>query len=134
MATIGDHTFYAGAVAQAAQVLTGAATEVQLNVAPGVEDERPAREAPAFPLARRPHGARFSPGACSTADHIALQWTGGPFELEAVMREQRHSAGYLVINPAGAVPALRDGDDLLTQNAANLGDIADTWPEAGARR
>ena len=22
------------------------------------------------------------PGACSTADHIALQWTGGPFEVE----------------------------------------------------
>lgn len=22
------------------------------------------------------------PGACSTADHIALQWTGQPFEVE----------------------------------------------------
>ena len=22
------------------------------------------------------------PGACSTSDHIALQWTGQPFEVE----------------------------------------------------
>lgn len=72
-----------------------------------------------------------SPGACSTADHIALHWTGGSFEVEVVTREQRQSPEYLAINPAGAVPALRDGDFLLTQNAAILGYIADTWPEAG---
>jgi glutathione S-transferase len=71
-----------------------------------------------------------SPGACSTADHIVLQWTGGPFEVEVVTREQRQSPEYLAINPAGAVPALRDGDYILTQNAAILGYIADTWPEA----
>ena len=75
-----------------------------------------------------------SPGACSTADHIVLQWTGGPFEVEVVTREQRQSPEYLAINPAGAVPALRDGDYILTQNAAILGYIADTWPEARARR
>ncbi|HEY0662289.1 MAG TPA: glutathione S-transferase N-terminal domain-containing protein [Lysobacter sp.] len=72
-----------------------------------------------------------SPGACSTADHIALQWAGGSFEVEVVTREQRQLPEYLAINPAGAVPALRDGDFLLTQNAAILGYIADTWPEAG---
>ncbi|HJW45863.1 MAG TPA: glutathione S-transferase N-terminal domain-containing protein [Lysobacter sp.] len=71
-----------------------------------------------------------SPGACSTADHIVLQWTGRPFEVEVVTREQRQSPEYLAINPAGAVPALRDGDYILTQNAAILGYIADTWPEA----
>jgi len=71
-----------------------------------------------------------SPGACSTADHIVLQWTGGPFEVEVIPREQRQSPEYLAINPAGAVPALRDGDFVLTQNAAILGYIADTWPEA----
>jgi glutathione S-transferase len=71
-----------------------------------------------------------SPGACSTANHIVLQWTGGPFEVEVVTREQRQSPEYLAINPAGAVPALRDGDFVLTQNAAILGYIADTWPEA----
>jgi glutathione S-transferase len=71
-----------------------------------------------------------SPGACSTADHIALQWTGAPFEIEIVTREQRQSPEYLAINPAGTVPVLRDGDYILTQNAAILGYIADTWPTA----
>jgi glutathione S-transferase len=71
-----------------------------------------------------------TPGACSTADHIVLQWTGGDFDVECVTREQRQSPAYLAINPTGAVPALRDGDFTLTQNAAILGYIADTWPEA----
>jgi glutathione S-transferase len=71
-----------------------------------------------------------SPGACSTADHIVLQWTGGDFKVEIVTREQRQTPEYLAINPAGAVPVLRDGDFTLTQNAAILGYIADTWPEA----
>lgn len=71
-----------------------------------------------------------SPGACSTADHIVLQWTGGDFEVEIVPREHLQSAEYLAINPAGCVPALRDGDFVLTQNAAILGYIADTWPQA----
>jgi glutathione S-transferase len=71
-----------------------------------------------------------SPGACSTADHIALQWTGGQFEVEVVARERRQSAEYLAVNPSGQVPTLRDGDFILTQNAAILGYIADAWPEA----
>src|SRR5688572_13427115 len=71
-----------------------------------------------------------SPGACSTADHIVLHWTGGTFDVEVLTREQRQTPEYLAINPAGAVPALRDGDFILTQNAAILGYIADTWPQA----
>ena len=71
-----------------------------------------------------------SPGACSTADHIALEWTGGQFEVEVVTREQRQSPTYLAVNPSGQVPTLVDGDLVLTQNAAILGYIADTWPQA----
>lgn len=71
-----------------------------------------------------------SPGACSTADHIVLHWTGGKFDVEVLTREQRQTPEYLAINPAGAVPALCDGDFILTQNAAILGYIADTWPQA----
>lgn len=71
-----------------------------------------------------------TPGACSTADHIALQWTGGTFQVEIITREQRQLPEYMAVNPAGAVPALRDGDFILTQNAAILGYIADNWPEA----
>ena len=71
------------------------------------------------------------PGACSTACDIALQWSGLPFELQIVTAEAMKSPDYLAINPAGAVPALVDGDFVLTQNAAILGYIADLAPTAG---
>ncbi|MBJ6981169.1 MULTISPECIES: glutathione S-transferase N-terminal domain-containing protein [unclassified Luteimonas] len=71
------------------------------------------------------------PGACSTAVHIALQWAGGPFEVEILDGPSMKAPAYLAINPAGAVPALVDGDFVLTQNAAIMGYIADTHPQAG---
>ena len=71
------------------------------------------------------------PGACSTADHIALQWTGEPFEFEVMTGETLKSPRYLAINPAGSVPTIVDGAFTLTQNAAILGYIADTYPAAG---
>mgnify|MGYP003584225634 CR=1 FL=1 len=71
------------------------------------------------------------PGACSTADHIALQWTGQPFQLEILDKDSMKAPAFLAINPAGAVPAIVDGDFVLTQNAAIMGYIADTYPEAG---
>ena len=72
----------------------------------------------------------YTPGACSLADHIALEWSGLPYEAVRVSREQRRSPEYLAINPAGAVPALQDGDWVLTQNAAILAYIADRAPRA----
>lgn len=72
-----------------------------------------------------------SPGACSMADHIALQWTGQPFEAKVLTAEERKSPEYLKINPAGAVPAFEDDGWTLTQNAAILNYIADRFPEAG---
>jgi glutathione S-transferase len=71
------------------------------------------------------------PGACSTADHIALQWTGQPFEVELLDKDTMKAPAFLAINPAGAVPALVDGDFVLTQNAAIMGYIADSFPQAG---
>ena len=71
------------------------------------------------------------PGACSTADHIALHWTGGPFEVEVLDGKSLKGPEYLAINPAGAVPAVVDGDFVLTQNAAIMGYIADSFPDAG---
>ncbi|HAI46355.1 MAG TPA: glutathione S-transferase [Stenotrophomonas sp.] len=71
------------------------------------------------------------PGACSTADHIALQWTGQPFEVELLDKDTLKAPAFLKINPVGSVPAVVDGDFILTQNAAILGYIADTYPQAG---
>lgn len=71
-----------------------------------------------------------SPGACSLADHIALQWTGAAFEAQVVSREQRRQPDFLAINPAGAVPVLQNGDWVLTQNSAILNYIADKFPQA----
>ena len=46
-------------------------------------------------------------------------------------KDTMKAPAYLAINPAGAVPAIVDGDFVLTQNAAIMGYIADTYPEAG---
>ena len=70
------------------------------------------------------------PGACSTADHIALQWTGQPFEFRVLTAAEMKAPAYLAINPAGSVPVLVDGDFVLTQNAAIMGYIADAFPQA----
>ena len=72
----------------------------------------------------------YTPGACSLADHITLEWSGLPYEAVRVSREQRKSPEYLAINPAGAVPVLDDDGWVLTQNAAILGYIADRAPQA----
>ena len=73
----------------------------------------------------------YSPGACSLADHIVLEWIGKPYEAVRVSREERRSPEFLALNPAGAVPVLQDGDWVLTQNAAILNFLADSFPEAG---
>ena len=72
----------------------------------------------------------YSPGACSLADHIALEWVGKPYEAVAVAREDRKLPAFLALNPAGAVPVLEDDGWVLTQNSAILGYIADTSPVA----
>lgn len=73
----------------------------------------------------------YSPGACSLADHIVLEWIGKPYVAVRVMREDRYKPEYLAINPAGAVPALEHDGWVLTQNAAILNYLADLHPEAG---
>ncbi|MCC7254830.1 MAG: glutathione S-transferase N-terminal domain-containing protein [Dokdonella sp.] len=71
-----------------------------------------------------------SPGACSTADHIVLEWIGKPFEFETVSREQRAAPEFRKLNPAGAVPVLEDQGYVLTQNMAILHYLVDKHPEA----
>jgi len=72
----------------------------------------------------------FTPGTCSLADHIALEWIGKPYEAQLVTREERKQPAYLAINPAGAVPALDVDGWILTQNVAILNYLADRFPEA----
>lgn len=70
------------------------------------------------------------PGACSTACHITLAWSGLPFDVQVLGRDELKGPAYLAINPAGSVPALALGDDVLTQNAAIMGYVADLAPQA----
>ena len=70
----------------------------------------------------------YSPGACSQAAHILLHETGLPHESESVdLRAHRTASGgdYYAINPKGAVPALKIGDEVLTENGAVLQYIGD---------
>lgn len=71
----------------------------------------------------------YSPGACSLAAHIVLEWTGEAYEAVKV---DFHAlpADFAWINPAGAVPALdHGGARALTQCAAILTYLARTHPD-----
>ena len=70
----------------------------------------------------------YSVGACSLAPHIVLEWIGKPYEAVKV---QFGSKELLAVNPAGAVPTLREDDGwLLTQAGAILDYLALKNPEA----
>lgn len=70
----------------------------------------------------------FAPGACSLAPHIVLEWIGAPYEA---VRVAFGSPELLAVNPAGAVPTLREADGwLLTQAGAILDYLAQKHPEA----
>ena len=71
------------------------------------------------------------PGTCSLGDHIALRWIGKPFDLQVMDATALKSPAYLALNPAGNVPALEVDGWVLTQNAAILNFLADSFPESG---
>ena len=71
----------------------------------------------------------YTPGACSLAPHIALEWIGAPYDAVEV---QIGSRELLAVNPAGAVPTFREDDGwLLTQAGAILDYLSHKHPEAG---
>lgn len=78
----------------------------------------------------------YAPAACSLADHIALIESGLEFETEPVdlgAKRTATGADYMEINPKGYVPALAlDGGELLTENIAVLGYIAERSGTLGA--
>jgi len=70
------------------------------------------------------------PGACSLADHIALHWSGVPFEVEIVDRSALKTPDFLAKNPVGSVPVLEEDGWFLTQNTAILHYISEKAPAA----
>jgi glutathione S-transferase len=74
----------------------------------------------------------FAPGACSLADHIALNEAGLTFEpIKVDLKARRTEDGrdYAAVNPKGYVPALVFDDGvLLTENVAILSWVADQAP------
>lgn len=73
----------------------------------------------------------YMPGACSLAGHITLEWIGKPYEARKMSHDDIKKPEYLKINPAGAVPALEHDGWVLTQNAAILNYLVDSFPESG---
>jgi glutathione S-transferase len=75
----------------------------------------------------------YTPGACSLAPHIALEETGDRYELSRVdlAAGQQNSPEFLHINPKARVPALTDGEWVLTEAPAILRYIAARYPAAG---
>lgn len=71
----------------------------------------------------------YSPGACSLAPHIALEWIGTGYEARRV---KLGSQELLAVNPAGSVPVLIEEDGwILTQAGAILHYLARKFPAAG---
>ncbi len=74
----------------------------------------------------------YIPTTAAMAPHAALAEAGADFELVLVERDEAgtSSAEYLALNPSGRVPALVDGDLLVTESAATVLHIADRFPDA----
>lgn len=69
------------------------------------------------------------PGACSLASHITLIWSGAPYDIEIVEREELISEDYLKINPLHSVPVAKINGKIFTQNVAILPYIASLGKE-----
>lgn len=74
-----------------------------------------------------------SPQTRSSGTLTLLEELGAPYELcilNMKAGEQRRPA-YLAVNPLGKVPAILDGDALVTEQVAIFIHLADRFPEAG---
>ncbi len=72
-----------------------------------------------------------SPQTRSSGTLVLLEELGAPFHLHLVNMkagEQRRPE-YLAVNPMGKVPAIRDGDALITEQGAIFIYLADRFPE-----
>ncbi len=61
-----------------------------------------------------------------------LEEVGQPYRTELMgYEDSMKSADYLAINPMGKVPALRHGDEVVTEAGAICAYLADVFPQAG---
>lgn len=61
-----------------------------------------------------------------------LEEVGQPYRTETMgYEDSMKAADYLAINPMGKVPALRHGDEVVTEAAAICAYLADAFPQAG---
>lgn len=72
----------------------------------------------------------YSPGACSLASHIVLEWIGEPYDAHKVTIHPDKSPELVKANPLGAVPVIEEDGWVLTQNSAILNYLADDNPQA----
>ena len=75
----------------------------------------------------------YSPGACSLAAHLMLEESGAGFETirVSVAEGAQLQPAYRAINPRGRVPALQDGEIVITENLAILTYVGHRFPQAG---
>lgn len=63
--------------------------------------------------------------------HWMVEELGLPYETVWVEYGQMKAADYLAVNPMGKVPAVRDGDTVVTEAAAICAYLGDRFPERG---
>lgn len=75
----------------------------------------------------------YSKNSSALAGHILLEEIGAAYHaLEVSIADHEHlTPDYLALNPKGRVPALRDGDRIVTENPAILTYLAERFPDAG---
>lgn len=74
-----------------------------------------------------------SPHTRATSTFTLLEELGAPYDMRVLNMkagEQRQPA-YLAVNPLGKVPAIMDGDTVVTEQVAIFIHLADRFPEAG---
>jgi glutathione S-transferase len=60
-----------------------------------------------------------------------LEEVGAPYETEVIPYDQLKDERYLAVNPMGKVPAIKHGDQVVTECAAICAYLADVFPRAG---
>ena len=74
----------------------------------------------------------YAPGTCALATHLALEYSGLPYEAVRLdfKQQQQRSDDYLRVNPKGRVPALVTEHGVLTETPALLQYVAQSSPQA----